>query len=43
MVALNVPLAVGVPLIRPVEVLMVSPAGRPAAVYEVGVLAAVIW
>ena len=42
-VTLVVPTAVGVPEIRPVVVLTVSPAGRAVALKLVGALAAVIW
>ena len=41
-VAVNVPEAVGVPLIKPVAVFTVSPAGKPLAVKLVGVFEAVI-
>jgi len=40
-VAVKLPDAVGVPLISPVEVLIVSPDGRPVALKETGVLVAV--
>ena len=43
MVTLLVPAAVGVPVIAPVPVLMLKPAGRPVAPYEVGLPEAVIW
>jgi hypothetical protein len=42
-VTLELPTAVGVPVISPVAVAMVSPAGRPVALNDVGVLLAVIW
>ena len=42
MVTLLVPAAVGVPVITPVPVLMLKPAGRPVAPYEVGLPEAVI-
>lgn len=42
-VTLEVPVAVGVPVIRPVVVLTDRPAGRPVALKLVGVLDAVIW
>ena len=42
MVTLLVPAAVGVPVISPVPVLMLKPAGRPVAPYEVGLPEAVI-
>ena len=42
MVALKVPVTDGVPLIKPVPVLMVSPVGNPLAPKLVGVLVAVI-
>ena len=42
-VTLLVPAALGVPVIAPVPVLMLSPAGRPVAPYEVGLPEAVIW
>ena len=42
-VTFDVPEAVGVPEIRPVEVLMVRFAGSPAALKLVGELDAVIW
>ena len=41
-VTLEVPVRVGVPEIRPVPVLMVSPAGSPVALKLVGLLLAVI-
>ncbi len=41
-VAVNVPEAVGVPLIKPVAVFKESPAGRPIAANFVGLLEAVI-
>ena len=41
-VTLNVPAAVGVPVICPVLVLSVNPPGRPGAVNDVGELLAVI-
>jgi hypothetical protein len=37
-VTFEVPLAVGVPLMRPVDVLALRPAGRPVALKLVGVL-----
>ena len=40
---IEVPAAVGVPEIRPVVVLIVSPAGSPVALKLVGLLVAVIW
>ena len=40
---LQKPPEVGVPLIRPVEVFTLSPAGRPLAPKEVGLFKAVIW
>ena len=40
---LEVPVAVGVPLIKPVVVLITSPAGRPVALKLAGPLVAVIW
>jgi hypothetical protein len=42
-VTLELPTAVGVPVMSPVAVAMVSPAGRPVALNDVGVLLAVIW
>ena len=42
-VTLVVPVAVGVPVIRPVVVLTDSPAGSPVALKLVGVLLAAIW
>jgi hypothetical protein len=43
-VTVDVPLAVGVPLINPVEEVNVRPAGKvPANAYPVGRLLAVIW
>jgi len=41
-VTVEVPAAVGVPEIKPVEVLIVTPAGNPVAPYLVGELVAVI-
>src|SRR3954471_1052615 len=41
--AANVPLVLGVPLINPVDVLIVMPGGRPVALKVVGELVAVIW
>jgi hypothetical protein len=38
-----IPDVVGVPEIKPVEVLTVSPGGRPVALKLVGLLVAVIW
>ena len=43
MVTLDVPAPVGVPVIAPVAVLSVSPAGKVAAPKEVGLPEAVIW
>ena len=43
LVTLEVPEAVGVPLIRPLVVLTESPAGRPVALKLVGLFEAVIW
>ena len=43
MLAVNVPLTVGVPDIRPVDVLTLSPAGRLLAPNRVGACVAVIW
>ena len=40
---LEVPVAVGVPEIRPVLVFTVRPAGKPVALKLVGELVAVIW
>ena len=40
---LKLPVAVGVPETRPVEVLTESPAGKPVALKLVGLLLAVIW
>src|SRR5204862_91039 len=42
-VALNVPVAVGVPEMRPVAVFTVTPGGSPLALYDVGAYVAVIW
>lgn len=42
-VTLEVPVAVGVPLIAPVLVLTLKPAGNPVALKLVGELLAVIW
>ena len=42
-VTLDVPAAVGVPVIAPVEVLTLKPAGRPVALKLVGLLLALIW
>ena len=42
-VTLLVPAALGVPVIAPVPVLMLKPAGKPVAPYEVGLPEAVIW
>jgi hypothetical protein len=42
-VTLLVSAALGVPVIAPVPVLMLKPAGRPVAPYEVGLPEAVIW
>ena len=39
----NVPVAVGVPEINPVEASRPSPAGNPAALKLVGLLLALIW
>lgn len=39
----DVPAAVGVPEMTPVEVFTLSPAGRPVAAKDVGELDAVIW
>jgi hypothetical protein len=39
----KVPATVGVPLITPVAAFNVSPAGRPVAENEFGLLVAVIW
>ena len=41
-VTIDVPVEVGDPLIRPVIVLIESPAGNPAAAYDVGEFEAVI-
>jgi len=38
----DIPALLGVPLITPVAVLIVSPAGRPLAPYDVGLLLPVI-
>ena len=43
MVAANVPLALGVPEISPVDALTPNPGGRPIAPKLVGLLLAVIW
>jgi len=43
MVQLEIPAAVGVPEIIPVEVLTLRPAGRPVAAKDVGELDAAIW
>lgn len=43
MVVANVPLAVGVPEISPVEPLTFKPFGSPVAPYPVGLLVATIW
>jgi hypothetical protein len=40
---LEVPEAVGVPEMEPVEVLIVKPAGKPVALKLVGEFVAVIW
>jgi hypothetical protein len=42
-VTLELPTAVGVPVMSPVAVATLSPAGSPVALNEVGVLLAVIW
>ena len=42
-VTLLVPAALGVPVIAPVPVLTLKPAGRPVAPYEVELPEAVIW
>ena len=42
-VTFEVPVAVGVPVIRPVDVLTERPVGSPVALKLVGVLLAVIW
>jgi hypothetical protein len=42
-VTVEVAAAVGVPVISPVDVLTLKPAGRPVALKLVGVLLAVIW
>jgi hypothetical protein len=42
-VTLDVPAAVGVPVIAPVEVLTLKPAGRLVALKLVGLLLALIW
>ena len=43
MVTLLVPATDGVPVMAPVPVLMLKPAGKPVAPYEVGLPEAVIW
>src|SRR5260221_7575229 len=42
-VAVNVPVALGMPLIRPVVVFTARPPGRPLALNPVGAFCAVIW
>ena len=43
MLASNVPVAVGVPDINPVDELIANPSGNPVASKPVGLLFAVIW
>ena len=43
MVTVDVPAALGVPEINPVEVFTLKPAGKPVALKDVGVLLAMIW